>query len=84
MGLVENQEGAVPRAHVDESVDGRHVAVHGEHGVGHDDGTPGAGQEAVDGVDVAVGVHVHVAPAEAAAVDDRRVVQLVAADQDVG
>src|SRR5581483_2498718 len=67
-------------ADLDQLVDRCRVAVHREHGVGDDDRSSGAVQQSVDGVDIAVRIHMDVAAAEPAAVDDRRMVELVTAD----
>ena len=63
------------------------VAVHREHRVGDHERTPRApvAQERREVVEIAVAIHRDIGPgSESAAVDDRRVVELVAADEHAG
>ena len=87
MRLVEHEQRAVARAHLGELVDRRDVAVHREHRLGDDDARArrvDAREELVDVRGVAVAVDRERRAREPAAVDDRRVVELVGAHEHVG
>ncbi len=81
--LVDDEQRALACAEVDQRVDVGDVAVHREGGVGHDERAPRAAvaQQCGEVVEIAVTVDGDVGPGEAAPVDDRRVVELVAAHE---
>ncbi len=84
VGLVEDEQRAVVRADLDEAVDVGEVAVHREHGVAHHERAPAFGpvvEQRVERSQVAVREHRDLAAGEAGAVDDRRVVELVGAEE---
>ncbi len=77
--LVEHEQRVLLRTDLDERGEVGDVAVHREDGVAHDERAPAAAvaEQVAQVFEVAVAVHRGVGAREAAAVDDRRVVELV-------
>ena len=84
MRVVDHHDRPAPRGDLDELGQGRDVAVHREHAVGDQEltaaGPCGLGQRHVRRADVLVREDLDLRAREPRAVDDRRVVQLIADD----